>query len=347
MTTAPAIIPVRWSVGRLLLTIALCVAGWAAVAALCIALGTTGAFGWPQDLYQYQYRRELVLMASLVGASLAAAGVVYQAILRNPLADPYLLGVSSGASLASYLWRLIPPIAAGSSSLAAIFTGLTPQAFAFAGAAISVASVFALSTRRGRLDPLTLLLVGVIVNSVNASIYLLISTIHRDLPGAGSGLNFLVGGLQTNLSSAQEISAATCAGIGFLVLMYLSGELNVATLSESEAAALGVGIHRLRWIALVVASLVTASAVAVSGPIGFVGLICPHLARLLVGQDTRKLLPTATALGAALLALADAFSRKLAASRGLETVLPVGVLTGLLGGPFFLMLLWQNRRRLE
>jgi iron complex transport system permease protein len=129
------------------------------------------------------------------------------------------------------------------------------------------------------------------------------------------------------------------------VLAYVSGQLNAAVLSEPEAEALGVRIHRLRWAALVVASLMTASAVAVSGPIGFIGLVGPHLARLIVGHDQRKLLPVATATGAGLLALADAASRLLAMDRLAGTVLPVGILTGLMGGPFFLMLLWQTRRK--
>jgi iron complex transport system permease protein len=106
-----------------------------------------------------------------------------------------------------------------------------------------------------------------------------------------------------------------------------------------------VRIHALRWVGLIVASLVTASAVAVSGPIGFIGLVCPHLARLIVGNDQRRLLPLATALGAGLLAVADAISRALARPGAAETLLPVGVLTGLLGGPFFLFLLWRNRGR--
>src|SRR5689334_21103737 len=112
-------------------------------------------------------------------------------------------------------------------------------------------------------------------------------------------------------------------------------------LSEAEAESLGVRIQRLRWLGLIVASMVTASAVAISGPIGFCGLVCPHLARIVVGNDQRKLLPLATALGAGLLAGADALSRYLSRYNG--TVLPVGVLTGLLGGPFFLVLLWRAR----
>jgi iron complex transport system permease protein len=126
--------------------------------------------------------------------------------------------------------------------------------------------------------------------------------------------------------------------------MAIAAALNVAMLSEAEAEALGVRIHRLRWVGLVVASLITASAVAISGPIGFVGLICPHLARMITGSDQRRLLPVATAAGAALLVLADALSRAFALTRW-GTVLPVGILTSLMGGPFFLLLLYQNRRR--
>jgi iron complex transport system permease protein len=298
-------------------------------------VGSTGSIGWPTS-DQLVYRREVVLMASLVGAALACSGVVYQAILQNPLADPYLLGISSGASLAAYLWRF--------TAIGGIAAGLSQQAFAFGGALLAIAVVFALAgVRRGaRLEPLTLLLVGVIVNAVNASIYLLLNAITRDLPGSGGPYLFLVGGLQTNLEPSQKLAAAVVVGLGWLILLSISGQLNVATLSEGEALSLGVRIHRLRWLALIVASLVTASAVAVSGPIGFVGLVCPHLARLVVGHDHRRLVPVATALGAGLLAVADAVSRKLA---GMENVLlPVGVLTGLLGGPFFLLLLWRKRQ---
>jgi iron complex transport system permease protein len=205
--------------------------------------------------------------------------------------------------------------------------------------------VFALAGARGRLEPLTLLLVGVIVNAVNASIFLLLNAINRGLPGSGSEISFLVGGLQTNLTTSQMLAATVCVSVGWIILLSISGQLNVAVLSEGEALSLGVRIYRLRWVALIVASLVTASAVAISGPIGFVGLVCPHLARLFVGQDQRRLLPLATALGAGLLAVADAFRRKLAADPHVQTLLPVGVLTGMLGGPFFLLLLWQTRRR--
>jgi iron complex transport system permease protein len=328
----------RWSLGWLLVTIALSVLLWALVATFCLMIGSTGSIGWPVHGI-LKLRIDNVALASLIGAALGAAGVVYQAILRNPLADPYLLGVSTGASLAAYIWQFTP-FSVG------ILVGVTQQGFAFGGAIIAVSIVFALAGFRGRLEPLTLLLVGVIVNAVNASLYLLLNSVHRDMPG-NSAMAFLIGGIQTNLKHGQMLTAAVLISAMWIILFSLSGQLNVAVLSEGEAISLGVRINRLRWLALLLASLMTASAVAISGPIGFVGLVCPHLSRLIVGHDHRRLFPVATAMGAALLALADAVSRLLASQTYAQTYLPVGVLTGLLGGPFFLLLLWQSRRQLS
>ncbi|MBC8105298.1 MAG: iron ABC transporter permease [Anaerolineae bacterium] len=328
----------RWSVSRLILTLLVSALLWATLAAACITVGSTGEFGWPRNRDVLRIRLDAVLIASLVGAALAAAGVVYQAILQNALADPYLLGVSSGATLFAYLWQL-PAFTVG--------LAIGEQGFAFAGALTAVAIVFLLASRRGRLEPITMLLVGVIVNAVNGSIFLLLNTIIKDPARPGGPLALLVGGLQTNLtiSSSEVQLAALVIGLGWLALFAMSGQLNVALLSESEATGLGVRIHRLRWLAMIIASLITASAVAISGPIGFIGLVCPHLARLIVGNDQRRLIPLSTALGAGLLAIADAASRRLSTVSSVETVLPVGVLTGLLGGPFFLLLLWKRKER--
>ena len=335
----------HWSPARLLVTLAISALVWAVLAGACLMVGSTGGFGWPGDRAVFHIRLQIVLLASLVGAALASAGVVYQAILRNPLAEPYLLGVSSGAMLFAYLWQLPVLTAwlrAGSGAVA-----VGEQAFAFAGALVTVAVVFLLATRRGRLEPVTLLLVGVIVNAINGSIFLLVNALPwiKDPAMPGGPLRFLVGGLQTNLTWREMLPAAVFVGAGWIVLLLLTGQLNAALLSEGEAQSLGVRIDALRWVGLIIASLITASAVAVSGPIGFIGLVCPHLARLIVGNDQRRLLPLATALGAGLLAVADAISRALARPGAAETLLPVGVLTGLLGGPFFLLLLWRNRRR--
>ena len=314
------------------------------VGLLCMCVGSEGTFAWPSDPYVLQFRRELVLTASLIGAALAASGVAYQAILRNPLADPYLLGVSSGAALASYLWRF-PAVYAVVRLASPQVAAASQQLFAFAGALLSVAIVFLLATRRGRLEPVTLLLVGVIVNSVNGAVFMLMNFLFMEVSTSGGALSFLVGSIQTTILPEQLYAATSVCAVGFVVLLLLGGQLNAAGLGTGEAQSLGIGIHRLRWIVLIVASLTTASAVAISGPIGFVGLVCPHLARLLVGSDHRKLLPVATGLGAALLAVADATSRRLAQGDAAGTWLPVGVLTGLLGGPFFLFILSRRRGR--
>ena len=331
--------PRPWGVRNLLLTLLAALAAWAVLATASLLVGSTG-LGWPTRV-QLDSRIGPVLLASLVGASLAAAGTVYQAVLRNPLADPYLLGASSGATLGTFLWAL--PL----GGAAPLIGTLGQQAFAWAGAAAAVGVVLVLAQRRGRLEPVTLLLVGVIVNAINGSVFLLLYSMNlrRDLTEpTGGPFRFLVGAMQTNLTTWQVTAAGMSIGIGFLVLLLISGELNVAALSEAEAEALGVRIQRLRWLGMIVASLVTASAVSISGPIGFVGLVCPHLARLLAGSDQRKLLPLSTALGAGLLAVADAASRGLIPGRLLGTHLPVGVLTGLMGGPFFLLLLWRAKR---
>jgi iron complex transport system permease protein len=328
----------RFSVGQLLATNGISLAVWGAVAGMCLFVGSTG-LGRPTNDFELSIRAQSVMLASLVGAALAAAGVTYQAILRNPLAEPYLLGVSSGASLAAYVWRF-PAF----SGVAVLASGATQQAFAFAGALATVAVVFTLASRRGRLEPVTLLLVGVIVNAVNGSVFLLLNALKPELTAQGGGMMaFLVGAIQTNLRQEQKYVAAAICGAMFLALMYVSGALNVAALSDAEAQSLGVRVHRLRWVGLVAASLMTASAVAVSGPIGFVGLVCPHLARSIVGHDVRRLMPLSAALGAALLASADALSRGLIMT--FKTWPPVGVLTGLIGGPFFLYLLYRERNR--
>jgi len=334
----------RWSTKRLLITIAISALAWAIVAMLCMMVGST-EIGWPSP-QTLLIRREVVLLSSLIGAALAAAGVAYQAVLRNPLADPYLLGVSSGAALFAYLWRL-PIVTAITASFAFFGQAAGQQVFAFVGATVSVTIVLLLSNRRGRLEPVTLLLVGVIINALNGSIFLLVYSLVGAMPSSEGALSLLIGDIQTGLTMQQKLAAACVFAIGWIVLLAISGQLNTASVSDAEAESLGIRIQRLRWVALIIASLITASAVAISGPIGFIGLICPHLARLIVGTDQRKLLPVATAMGAALLAIANAASRSFAAPALAQTLLPVGVLTSLLGGPFFLILLFQARNRVE
>jgi len=333
----------RWSISRLAFHLSAGLLIWAAAAALCLCLGSTGIY-WPHGEDRI-LRSDAVFTASLVGAALGAAGAAYQALLRNPLADPYLLGASSGAALAAYIWRL-PMITALLAFAGETAAAAGQEAFAFLGALAAVAVVLVITSGRsgrGRINPVTLLLVGVIVNAVNGSIYLLLNAVHKDIPGGGGEVALLVGGIGS-VTRLQWYCAGGFALLGWVILMILSGPLTVATLGDDQAQALGVRIHRLRWIALSAASLMTAAAVALSGPIAFVGLICPHVARRIVGADQRRLLPASTACGAILLALADGVSRALARQDLIGTQLQVGILTGLLGGPFFLMLLFDADR---
>jgi iron complex transport system permease protein len=328
----------RWDAKRLIVTLLVCAACVAGAMVVCLMLGSKG-FGWPAAGVR-EFRWESVLNATLIGAALGAAGVAYQAVLRNPLADPYLLGVSSGASLMAYAWQL--PVFASVVRGLGILGPLSQQSVSFVGALAAVGIVLGLAGRRGRLEPVTLLLVGVIVNAVNGSIFLLINALVEQMPGNGGPMGLLIGGIQM-ITRGQRLAAFGLIGVGWIVLLQISGQLNVASLDDGEAESLGVRIHRLRWLALIAASLMTAGAVAISGPIGFVGLLCPHVGRMLVGTDQRRLLPVATAIGGILLMGADALSRYLSGENLLANLLPVGVLTGLLGGPFFLWLLFREK----
>lgn len=302
---------------------------WLISAILHLFIGSTG-FYW--DFSRIDY----VLLSSLVGAALATAGAVCQTVLRNPLADPYLLGVSSGATLFAFIWR-----SAFVSTALAMTLG--QQGFAFAGALFAASVVFFVAGGRWRLEPVTVLLSGVIVNAIAASLYLLLLVLQRKQVNS---VDLLIGAINLNSSPAERWVALGIIAAGTFVLLAISGKLNVAGLPAGEAASLGVPVARVRFIALLMATLLTAIAVAISGPIGFIGLICPHLARKFVGSDMRKLLPISLATGATALCLADAITRGLAMYNSIGA-LPVGVITGLFGGPFFLWVLVQHRKRGE
>jgi len=328
----------RFDLSTLLLLLGASALVWAIAAGLCTLVGSTGTIGWPSYEIAKLRLNEHVLIASLVGAALSAAGVAYQAILRNPLADPYLLGASGGATLAAYAWRLG---AFGGSILAA---AVSPQLAAMIGATAAVAIVLAAAGPRGRLDPVRAILVGVVVNSVCGALFLLLNALFRDQPGSGGALTYLSGDIQTTASHAQVLISSLIVLTGWIVLLAMTPLLNVVRLSEDEALSLGVRVQRARWTGLITASIMTAAAVAVSGPIGFVGLICPHVARWFVGNDNRRLLPVATSLGAIGLAVADAIARGLLRSDSVGTLIPVGVITALVGGPFVLVILSRMKR---
>ncbi|MGC4031416.1 MAG: iron ABC transporter permease [Tepidisphaeraceae bacterium] len=303
-----------------LLGIALVV--WIIAATLCVLGGSTGRFGVVSFDTGVERLTTYVLPASIIGAALAAAGVAYQAVLRNPLADPYLLGVSSGATLAAYVWRL--PLAAAVPWIA----GSSPHLFALAGSILAVAAVLGVLRRSGRIDPTTAVLAGVIVNALCGSAFMLLNAIFRDPPGSGGMLTFLVGDIQTSAAKRDVWLSTAMMAAGIVALWPLTTSLNAVRLSEDEAASLGVNVHRARWLSLGIASIITAAAVAISGPIGFVGLVCPHIARFFVGNDNRRLLIVSVALGASMLALANLLSRMLLGT-SVGTLVPVGVITSM------------------
>jgi iron complex transport system permease protein len=272
-----------------------------------------------------------VVLGILVGAALATAGAVFQALLRNPLADPYVLGVSGGAALAG-----ISMLALGSQL--ALTTAAVPMA-AFAGGLIATALLYWVSGGRGRSSPTGLLLTGVVFNAFASAAIIFVASIAGFFDGSRIFL-WLIGHL-----SAVDIDAAgfvaASVGIGLVTAGLLARSLNLLVLGDETAAQLGVPVdaHR-RWL-LLGTSLMVGAAVAVSGLIGFVGLIVPHTLRLVIGSDHRLLIPAAALSGAGFLVLCDTLART--ALEGRE--LPVGAVTAIVGGPLFIFLLRRAQSR--
>jgi iron complex transport system permease protein len=271
-----------------------------------------------------ELRLPRALAAALLGAALALAGTSFQALLRNPLADPYVLGVSGGASLGGVLALL-----AGASG------ALVPAA-AFLGALGALVGVERIATAGGRLSVHTLLLTGAIFNAFAAAFLFFLQSV-ASLEELHAIVFYLMGRVPTPAFSTLGLDALVIAAVA-LALYARARSFNALGLGEEGALALGVDVERLKRETFVLGSLLTAIAVAQAGMIGFVGLIVPHLLRLLWGPDHRLLLPASAVGGAAFLVLSDLAARTLVAPREL----PVGVVTALVGGPFFLVLL---RRR--
>ena len=275
-----------------------------------------------------------ILLGTFVGASLAVAGTSFQALLRNPLADPYVLGVSSGAALGAILAFILEPHLALSPEVAAVFTPV----FAFLGGVLAIAAVYFLGRRKGAIDSTTLLLGGVITASfLSALIILLFTTLPSS---AVRSMSFwLMGELQyaptRTLSYILRIGFLVCTGI-----IYASAsDLNLLLSGEKEAAHLGVDVDRVRIVVYLAASALTGLAVSVSGAVGYVGLLVPHVMRMIYGSDHRTLIPAAAFGGAIAVVLADTFARTIVA----PSELPVGAITAMAGAPLFIYLL---RRRL-
>ena len=273
----------------------------------------------------FQLRLPRILLAALAGAALGSSGAAFQAVLRNPLADPYILGISGGAALGA-----ITAVTAGWETAASAWP-VRPLA-AFAGAGLTVLTIFWLARSRGRVASYPMLLIGWIFNSLFLALILFLET-AVDFSRVHGAIFWLVGTISPQPYPVLGILALLVA-LGFFVLLLHARDMDLICAGEETARQLGSSVERAKVFSILAASLITAAVVSFSGLIGFVGLIVPHAARLLFGANHRLLLPASALLGAAALVLADTLARTLLA----PTEIPVGVLTVLVGGPCFILL---------
>ncbi len=305
-----------------LLTIALLL-----VIAVAVSVGAVALDDPAARTILLRLRLPRVLLAAAIGATLAVAGVTFQTLLRNPLADPFILGVSGGAAAGAAIatalrWARVP--------------GLVPFV-AFLGACGATAAVFLLARRRDRTDPTRLLLSGLVLNAFFSAVILIAFSLSRqsDLTAA---LRWMMG----NISAATWTDVAVVTlplVLSMAVLAFVANDLRLLAFGEEDAKARGVDVERVKLIGFGTASIITGAAVAVSGIIGFVGLLVPHLIRLIWRRDFRFLLPLCALGGAILVVGADLLSRTLVTS----AELPIGAFTAILGVPFFLSLLRRER----
>ena len=291
-----------------------------------IRQGTDAVGDFPEwaPRLMFDLRLPRILLAIITGAALSTAGASFQGVFRNPLAEPYLLGVSAGAGLGA-------TIAIVGRPLTALGIYAVPL-LAFVGATAAAFLVYRLATFGGRTGIASLLLSGVAVGSTLTAImsFLMVAT-ESDLHTV---MVWLMGGLTTANWTKVYITLPV-VGAGFIYMMLMARRMNLLLMGEDRARELGVDSQRTRRNLMIVAALTTAAAVAFSGLIGFIGLMVPHIMRLLVGPDHRRLLPAAALFGALLLLLADTVARTVLA----PAEIPVGIITAAVGGPFFLYLL--------
>jgi len=275
----------------------------------------------------FDIRLPRLLLAGLVGAALAVAGVTYQGLFRNPLADPYLIGVAQGAALGAVVGFLLPTS----------WQAASVPLLAFAGALLAVMVVYSIARVGKTLPMTTLILAGVALGAFLAAItsYLMIASGEKL-----HGIIFWLLGTFSLTSWWQVTMVIPYVLVGTIIIWLHARPLNVMQLDEEQAQQLGMNVEQIKLILLVAATLITAAAVCFCGIIGFVGIIIPHAVRLIWGPDHRFLLPLSTLAGASFLILADTAARTLLA----PTEIPVGVITAFLGAPFFLYLLRQKKR---
>jgi len=278
-----------------------------------------------------QIRLPRIIAGALVGAGLAAAGVMYQGVFRNPMADSYLLGASAGASFAYTLAVIY------GGSLALNFLGLGVfQVVAFAGAVLTVFLVYFISRVGNKVPITTLLLSGIVVN-----IFILaLQTVFELRSGkALIGIVAWIAGGFSNITWLEVYAVFPFVLAGMLIAYFFTKDLNMLAMGDDTAQHLGVNTERVRQILLLTSSLITGAVVSISGVIGFVGLIIPHMTRLVIGPDHRILLPTSAIVGAIFLILCDSLARIATGA----SELPVGVITALAGTPFFIYLLRKRK----
>jgi len=281
------------------------------------------------EVILFQLRFPRVLLAAVVGAALAAAGAVFQALFRNPMADPAIIGVSSGAALGA----ILVIIGGGGAALG----GMGTSGAAFLGAVATAFLVYRLARLGPSVQVATLLLAGIAVAAmISAAISLVMTFSGQEIR---SIYFWLLGGLGAR--GWRSLAVATpLVALGVSAALASAGDLNLTALGEERAGQLGLEVERFKRLMLAAGALLTAAAVSVAGLIGFVGLMTPHILRLVIGSDHRRLIPAAVLGGAAFMVLADLAARTVVSPQEI----PVGAVTAVLGGPFFLYLLRRERR---
>ncbi|MDR2401027.1 MAG: iron ABC transporter permease [Deferribacteraceae bacterium] len=271
----------------------------------------------------WRIRVPRVLLSYLAGAALSLCGMIFQALFRNPLATPYTLGVASGASLGAAIFFVLSVPFAGGASV-----------FAFIGAILTMLLVYAAGNFGN-----SLLLAGVAVNFTFSSLIIFIQYISS-YASTLMVIRFMIGGLET--ASAEILPPVLIAVVAtFIITLFLRRHLDLLTLGESTAQSRGADVGKLKITLFIMTSLVLATVVSITGPIGFVGMMAPHMARILVGSSHQRLAPVAFLFGGGFLTLCDTAARIII----FPAEIPVGVLTSILGGPFFIFLLAKNRRK--
>ena len=303
---------------------------WDVVAAHIGIIPGDDVFGSTIDSVVWSLRAPRGLLALIVGAGLALAGVVMQTLVRNPLADPYLLGVSSGASVGATAVITIGVFT--SFGLYAISVG------ALFGALAATAIVYLITLAQGGLTPLRLILTGVVASSAFSALASFLVFKAQDARAA-QGVMFWMLGSVVGAQWDRLLLPALVVLVAFLILMFMSNPLDAMAAGPDTAAALGVNVERLRQILFFIQALLVGAMVAVAGGIGFVGLVIPHLARIMVGSLHRRLLPIAMVLGAVFMVWVDVIARIAAPPQEI----PLGVVTGVLGAPLFLLLMGRGR----